>query len=72
MPLEAIELLCNRFHLIARKIRKKYNNRETIDINDEYDVQDLFHSMLYIFLMISDLKNLLLVMLGKIQELIFY
>ncbi|MEA5427975.1 DUF2321 domain-containing protein [Arcicella lustrica] len=41
--------ICERFHLVAKQIRQRYNNRETIDITDEYDVQDLLHSLLVIY-----------------------
>lgn len=39
----------NRFHLIVRQIRQRYDNRETLNVEDEYDVQDLFHSLLTLF-----------------------
>lgn len=42
-------VLCDRFHLVARQIRQRYNNRETLDIKDEYDTQDLLHSLLRIY-----------------------
>ncbi len=41
-----IARICNRFHLVARQLRSRHNNRETINIEDEYDVQDLFHALL--------------------------
>jgi hypothetical protein len=41
-----IELICNRFHQIVRQLRRRYDNRNTIDVEDEYDVQDLLHSLL--------------------------
>ena len=47
--LEKIELICNRFHQISRKMRSRHNNRETLDICDEYDVQDLFNSLLTLY-----------------------
>ena len=30
-------------------MRSRYNNRPTLDINDEYGVQDLFHSLLTLY-----------------------
>ena len=39
----------NRFHLIARQLKDRHENRETLLINDEYDVQDLLHSLLKIY-----------------------
>jgi hypothetical protein len=44
-----LETLCNKFHLIARQLRKRHDNRQTLIIGDEYDVQDLFHGLLRIF-----------------------
>ncbi len=44
--LEFITDLCKRFHLVARQISLRHNRRSTIEINDEYDVQDLFHALL--------------------------
>jgi hypothetical protein len=46
---ERLELLCNRFHLIARQIQSRHDKRPTIDVEDEYDVQDLFHALLCLF-----------------------
>lgn len=45
-PLTKIEKICNRFHLVANQIRARYDNRSTLDIEDEYDVQDLLHAIL--------------------------
>lgn len=47
-PIQIIENLCDRFHLVARQLRERYDERETIDIQDEYDVQDLFHALLHL------------------------
>jgi hypothetical protein len=33
---------------VARQLRSRYGSRNTIEIEDEYDVQDLFHSLLRI------------------------
>ncbi|MEL6439578.1 MAG: hypothetical protein AAFQ80_10030 [Cyanobacteria bacterium J06621_8] len=48
--IEKIELICNRFHQIAQQMRSRYNNRAILEINDEYDVQDLFHYLLNLYL----------------------
>lgn len=45
-PIALLEKVCNRFHLIARQFRKRYGQRPTLEIHDEYDVQDLLHSLL--------------------------
>lgn len=47
-PLAQIENLCNRFHLVVSQLRERYEERETLDVQDEYDVQDLFHSLLHL------------------------
>jgi len=44
--LNVIEKMCRRFPLAARQLLKRHNNRQTFQINDEYDVQDLLHSLL--------------------------
>ncbi|MGP5231518.1 PD-(D/E)XK nuclease domain-containing protein [Psychrobacter celer] len=44
-----VELIINRFHQVARQLRHRYNNRATLDIDDEYDVQDLFHALLKLY-----------------------
>ncbi|WP_191084393.1 PD-(D/E)XK nuclease domain-containing protein [Roseococcus microcysteis] len=41
-----IERLCLRFHAVVRQLQQRHNDRETIVINDEYDVQDLLHALL--------------------------
>lgn len=46
---ENIELIINRFHQVAHQLRLRYNSRKTLDINDEYDVQDLFHALLKLY-----------------------
>jgi hypothetical protein len=44
-----VNQLCSRFHLVAKQIRSRYSDRDTLVINDEYDVQDLLHSLLHIY-----------------------
>lgn len=41
-----LEKLFNRFHIVARQLRSRYANRATLEIDDEYDVQDLLHALL--------------------------
>ena len=45
-PLVLIENLCKRFHTVASQLRVRRENRATIDVEDEYDVQDLLHALL--------------------------
>lgn len=47
--LEKIELIATHFHIVARKLRQRHNNRTSLTISDEYDVQDLFHALLRLF-----------------------
>lgn len=44
-----VEQLCQRFHLVVRQLRHRHSSRSTFEVNDEYDVQDLFHSLLKIY-----------------------
>lgn len=46
--IDIVKNLCHRFFSVARQIRNRYDSRETLEINDEYDVQDLFHALLQI------------------------
>lgn len=47
-PLEHLRIICDRFHFIVRQMRSRYDGRDTLDVQDEYDVQDLFHSLLHL------------------------
>ncbi len=50
-PLAAVDeirLLCERFHVVARQLRDRHDKRDTLDVEDEYDVQDLLHALLRI------------------------
>ena len=46
---DAIELICSRFHVISTQLRDRWSSRPTLDVTDEYDVQDLMHSLLRVF-----------------------
>lgn len=41
-----VELICLRFHYVARQLRSRHSDRPTISIEDEHDAQDLFHALL--------------------------
>lgn len=43
VPLEPV---LRRFHVIARQLRRRHDDRTTLTIDDEYDVQDLLHAIL--------------------------
>lgn len=45
---DIIENIFNKFHRISRQLKIRYNNRNTLEIDDEYDVQDLLHALLLI------------------------
>ncbi|WP_199914792.1 hypothetical protein [Pseudovibrio sp. Alg231-02] len=59
IPIQAsqdpIEMLIDGFHKFARQLRRRHNNRATIKINDEYDVQDALHALLKLFY--KDIRN---------------
>ena len=44
-----IRRLFHRFHRITRQLRSRHENRPTISIEDEYDVQDLLHALLKLY-----------------------
>jgi len=45
-----VRKICSRFHLVTKQLRDhRRENRNTIIIEDEYDVQDLLHALLKIF-----------------------
>ncbi|HJT20013.1 MAG TPA: hypothetical protein VJ746_06060 [Nitrospira sp.] len=44
--LEIVKALCTRFHLVARQLRLRGEYRATLDVEDEFDVQDLIHALL--------------------------
>jgi hypothetical protein len=44
-----LELLIERFHRVVLQMRIRHDSRATLDVKDEYDVQDLLHALLKIF-----------------------
>ena len=46
---QIIENLFSKFHIIVGQIKKRHDKRSTLDINDEYDVQDLLHTLLTLY-----------------------
>src|SRR5690606_9266011 len=48
-PMIAVERICSRFPLVVRQLRIRHNDREPLDVTDEFDVQDLLHSLLHLF-----------------------
>lgn len=47
--MEILRSLFLRFHSVIIQLRQRHDNRPTIDINDEYDVQDLLHALLRLY-----------------------
>jgi len=45
----ALNIIFNRFHKVARQLRSRHAGKNTIEIEDEYDVQDLLHSLLHLY-----------------------
>ncbi len=43
---EALSRICTRFPLVARQLVTRHQNRDGLQIVDEYDVQDLLHALL--------------------------
>jgi len=41
-----LENILSKFHLVVREIGERHENRPTLKIGDEYDVQDLLHGLL--------------------------
>ena len=46
---ELVEQICTRFHRVARQLKSRYENRPTLKVQDEYDVQDLLHAILRLY-----------------------
>lgn len=45
---EVIRVLFLKFHHVVRQLRNRHSSRPTLDVEDEYDVQDLLQSLLKI------------------------
>jgi hypothetical protein len=41
--------LFKKFHTVVKQLRIRYKERKTIDVEDEYDVQDLLHCLLRLY-----------------------
>jgi hypothetical protein len=48
-PLDSVERICNRIALVVRQLRSRHDTRDTLDVADEYDLQDLLHALLHLF-----------------------
>jgi len=45
----SLKNLFDKFHSVVKQLRNRHNGRNTLDIEDEYDVQDLLHSLLKLY-----------------------
>lgn len=43
---DILKNIFNRFHIVSKQLKRRYDNRATIELVDEYDVQDLLHALL--------------------------
>lgn len=48
-PIEALQRVFLKFHSIAKRLRDRHDNRNTLDVSDEYDVQDLLSALLVLY-----------------------
>jgi Uncharacterized protein conserved in bacteria len=53
-PEHALNQVFSGFHKVARQLRRRHSGRPTLDIKDEYDVQDMLHVLLCMFF--SDIR----------------
>ncbi len=44
-----LKVFFSRFHRVARQLRTRHNGRKTLEIEDEYDVQDLLHALFQLY-----------------------
>ena len=47
-PFILLRKIFDKFYKVAVQLRSRHGERETLDISDEYDVQDLLHALLMI------------------------
>ena len=53
--IQNLENIFYSFQKISNQLKRRYSKRETLIINDEYDVQDLLHSLLHLYF--EDIRN---------------
>lgn len=46
---DQITRLADRLHGVVRQLRQRREGRPTLDVSDEYDLQDLFHALLTLY-----------------------
>lgn len=45
-PAVKLQLILKRFHVFCRQLRVRHDNRPTLDVRDEYDMQNALHALL--------------------------
>lgn len=48
-PAVAFERIFARISLVIRQLRERHDDRPTLDVDDEYDLQDLLRALLHLF-----------------------
>lgn len=48
-PIELLQRIFSKFPSIVKQLGRRHDNRQTIDVSDEYDVQDLLRSLLTLY-----------------------
>lgn len=48
-PATNLATIFERFHTVARQLRARHDGRPTLNVADEYDVQDLLHALLRVY-----------------------
>lgn len=57
---DAVQLvveICRRFPKKVQQLRTRHDSRTPLEVNDEYDVQDLLHALLWLHLMTFDPRS---------------
>jgi hypothetical protein len=47
--MESLLTIFGRFHAVTTELRRRHDDRATLDVTDEYDVQDLLRALLVLF-----------------------
>lgn len=50
-----LQNIFQKFHDVVKQLRNRHDGRATLDIDDEYDVQDLLHALLRLYF--EDIRN---------------
>lgn len=48
-PIQVVCDIASRFNVVSRQLAKRHGGRPKIELNDEYDYQDIFHAALRLF-----------------------